>query len=276
MSAARAVELTSLDRVLFPAARFTKGDLVDYYRRVAPVLLPHLADRPLTLGRFPAGIDGRGFATTECRGRPEWMRTAEVRLRSGEIRNHCVVDDLPSLLWVANLGTVELHAFPTGLVVDLDPGPGAGLVHCARVALRLRDMLAAERLQAFAKTTGSLGVHVHAPLELERAAGIARSLAKQLAREDPDAVTESRDPAARSGRVLVDWLQSNPRVLTIVPYSLRATDHPRVAAPVTWDELEAAVADEQSEALQFSPREVIDRSERLGDPMRPVVNRGNG
>ena len=276
MSAARAVELTSLDRVLFPAARFTKGDLVDYYRRVAPVLLPHLADRPLTLGRFPAGIDGRGFATTECRGRPEWMRTAEVRLRSGEIRNHCVVDDLPSLLWVANLGTVELHAFPTGLVVDLDPGPGAGLVHCARVALRLRDVLAAERLQAFAKTTGSLGVHVHAPLELERAAGIARSLAKQLAREDPDAVTESRDPAARSGRVLVDWLQSNPRVLTIVPYSLRATDHPRVAAPVTWDELEAAVADEQSEALQFSPREVIDRSERLGDPMRPVVNRGNG
>ena len=276
MSAARAVELTSLDRVLFPAARFTKGDLVDYYRRVAPVLLPHLADRPLTLGRFPAGIDGRGFATTECRGRPEWMRTAEVRLRSGEIRNHCVVDDLPSLLWVANLGTVELHAFPTGLVVDLDPGPGAGLVHCARVALRLRDMLAAERLQAFAKTTGSLGVHVHAPLELERAAGVARSLAKQLAREDPDAVTESRDPAARSGRVLVDWLQSNPRVLTIVPYSLRATDHPRVAAPVTWDELEAAVADEQSEALQFSPREVIDRSERLGDPMRPVVNRGNG
>ena len=276
MSAARAVELTSLDRVLFPAARFTKGDLVDYYRRVAPVLLPHLADRALTLGRFPAGIDGRGFATTECRGRPEWMRTAEVRLRSGEIRNHCVVDDLPSLLWVANLGTVELHAFPTGLVVDLDPGPGAGLVHCARVALRLRDMLAAERLQAFAKTTGSLGLHVHAPLELERAAGIARSLAKQLAREDPDAVTESRDPAARSGRVLVDWLQSNPRVLTIVPYSLRATDHPRVAAPVTWDELEAAVADEQSEALQFSPREVIDRSERLGDPMRPVVNRGNG
>lgn len=276
MSAARAVELTNLERVLFPAARFTKGDLVDYYRRVAPVLLPHLADRPLTLGRFPAGIDGRGFATTECRGRPEWMRTAEVRLRSGEVRNHCVVDDLPSLLWVANLGTVELHASPTGLVVDLDPGPGTGLVHCARVALRLRDMLAAERLEAFAKTTGSLGLHVHAPLELERAAGVARSLAKQLAREDPDAVTESRDPAARSGRVLVDWLQSNPRVLTIVPYSLRATDHPRVAAPVTWDELEAAVADEQSEALQFSPREVIDRSERLGDPMRPVVNRGNG
>jgi len=276
VSAARAVELTNLERVLFPAARFTKGDLVDYYRRVAPVLLPHLADRPLTLGRFPAGIDGRGFATTECRGRPEWMRTAEVRLRSGEVRNHCVVDDLPSLLWVANLGTVELHASPTGLVVDLDPGPGTGLVHCARVALRLRDMLAAERLEAFAKTTGSLGLHVHAPLELERAAGVARSLAKQLAREDPDAVTESRDPAARSGRVLVDWLQSNPRVLTIVPYSLRATDHPRVAAPVTWDELEAAVADEQSEALQFSPREVIDRSERLGDPMRPVVNRGNG
>ena len=276
MSAAREVELTNPDRMLFPAARFTKGDLVDYYRRVAPVLLPHLAGRPLTLGRFPAGIDGRGFATTECRGRPEWMRTAQVRLRSGEVRKHCVVDDLPSLLWVANLGTVELHAFPIGLVIDLDPGAGTSLLDCARVALRVRELLAAEGLEAFAKTTGSLGLHVHAALELERAAVLARSIAKQLARDDPEGVTESRDPAARSGRVLVDWLQSNPRVLTILPYSLRATDHPRVAAPVTWDELGAAVADEQPDALHFSPREIIYRCERIGDPMRPVVNRRNG
>jgi bifunctional non-homologous end joining protein LigD len=276
MSAAREVELTNLDRVLFPAAPFTKGDLVDYYRQVAAVLLPHLADRPLTLGRFPAGIDGHGFATTECRGRPEWMRTVQVRLRSGEIRNHCVVEDLPSLLWVANLGTVELHAFPTGLVIDLDPGPGAGLLDCARVALQLRELLAAEGLEAFAKTTGSLGLHVHAPLELNRAAVVARAIAKELAHEDPDSVTESRDPAARSGRVLVDWLQSNPRVLTVVPYSLRATDHPRVAAPVTWDELKTALSDEQPEALHFSPGQVLARCERLGDPMRPVADRRNG
>ena len=276
MSPAPAVELTNLDRVLFPAAGFTKGDLVDYYERVAPVLLPHLAGRPLTLGRFPAGIDARGFATTECRGRPDWMRTAPVRLRSGEVRNHCVVEDLPSLLWVANLGSIELHAFPTGLVIDLDPGPGTGLLDCARVALQLRQLLAAEGVEAFAKTTGSLGLHVHAPLEVERAASLARSVAGRLARESPKTVTDRRDPTARRGRVLVDWLQSNPRVLTIVPYSLRATDTPRVAAPVTWDELESVLEDQRSEALHFTPPQVLERAGRLGDPMRQVANHQNG
>jgi bifunctional non-homologous end joining protein LigD len=270
------VQLTNLDRILFPAPGFTKGDLVAYYEAVAPVLLPHLSGRPLTLGRFPAGIDGGGFATTECRGRPEWMRTAPVRLRSGEIRNHCVVDDLRSLLWVANLGTIELHAFPTGLVVDLDPGPRTGVLDCARVALRLRELLAAEGIEPFAKTTGSLGLHVHAGVALDRAAPLARAVAKRLANEQPETVTDSRDPAARSGRVLVDWLQSNPRVTTILPYSLRATDHPRVAAPVTWEELAAAIADEHPEALHFAPDDVVARTQRLGDPMRPVANRENG
>jgi bifunctional non-homologous end joining protein LigD len=263
----RKVELTSLDRVLFPAAGYTKGDVVDYYRRVAPALLPHLRGRPVTLGRFPAGIEARGFATTECRGRPSWMRTQPVRLRSGAVRNHCVVDDVPSLLWVANLGTIELHAFPAGLVLDLDPGPGAGLLDCGRVALRLRTLLAAAGLEAFVKTTGSLGLHVHARLEPDRAAGLARSLAARLAAEDPDAVTESRDPAARKGRVLVDWRQSNPRMLTILPYSLRATDQPRVAAPVTWDEIDAAVAARRPQLLRFSPAAVLERCGRLGDPM---------
>lgn len=273
MSARREVELTNLDRVLFPAAGYAKRDVVDYYRRVAPVLLPHLAGRPLTMGRFPAGIDGRGFATTECRGRPDWMRTQPVRLRSGVIRNHCVVDDLPSLLWVANLGTIELHAFPTGLVLDLDPGPEADVLDCGRVALRLRDVLAAGGVAAVAKTTGSRGLHVHAPLPLDRAAELGRSLAKRLAGEDPDEVTASRDPAAREHRVLVDWRQSNPRMLTILPYSLRATDRPAVATPVTWGEIEVALAARRTELLRFTPEQVLERAERLGDPMGAVAAR---
>jgi bifunctional non-homologous end joining protein LigD len=268
----RKVELTSLDRVLFPAAGYTKGDVVDYYRRVAPVLVPHLRGRALTLGRFPAGIEARGFATTECRGHPSWMRTRAVRLRSGAIRNHCVVDDLASLMWVANLGTIELHAFPAGLVLDLDPGPGAGLLECGHVALMLRTRLAAADVEAFVKTTGSLGLHVHARLETDRAAGLARSLARRLAGEAPHAVTESRHPAARKGRVLVDWRQSYPRVLTIVPYSLRATDQPRVAAPVRWSEIDAALASGRPELLRFSPAAVLERCERLGDPMRGAAS----
>jgi len=273
VSSEREVELTNLDRVLFPAAGYTKRDLIDYYRRVGPVLLPHLAGRPLTLGRFPAGIDGRGFATTECKGRPDWMRTQPVRLRSGAVRNHCVVEDLPALLWVANLGTIELHGFPTGLVVDLDPGPEADVLDCGRVARRVRELLAAAGVEAFAKTTGSRGLHVHAPLELERAAELGRTLEARLAREDPDGVTASRDPAARGHRVLADWRQSNPRMLTILPYSLRASDQPAVATPVTWGEIEEALAAQRPDGLRFSPDQVLERSARLGDPMRAVATR---
>jgi bifunctional non-homologous end joining protein LigD len=271
VSSTREVELTSLDRVLFPAADFTKGDVVEYYRRVAPVLLPHLAGRPLTLGRFPAGIDARGFAPTECKARPAWMRTQPVRLLSGAIRNYCVVEDLPSLLWVANLGTIELHGFPTGLVLDLDPGPAADVLDCGRVALRIRDLLAESGVEAAAKTTGSRGLHVHAPLELARAAETGRTLGDRLALEDPDSVTANLDPAARGGRVLVDWRQSNPRMLTIIPYSLRATDHPRVATPVTWSEIESAVAARQAARLSFSPGQVIGA---LRTPRRPDARGG--
>jgi bifunctional non-homologous end joining protein LigD len=273
MTAAREVELTNLDRVLFPAAGYTKGDVIDYYRRVAPVLLPHLAGRPLTLGRFPAGIDGRGFATTECKGRPDWMHTQPVRLRSGEIRNHCVVEDLPSLLWVANLGTIELHAFPTGLVLDLDPGPEADVLDCGRVAVRLRELLAKAGIETGAKTTGSRGLHVHAAVQLDQAAELGRRLAERLSRDEPDAVTATLNPAARRGRVLVDWRQSNPRMLTILPYSLRAADEPAVATPVTWGEVEAALAAQRPDRLRFSPGQVLERSGRLGDPMRTLAPR---
>src|SRR5215211_4584294 len=183
-------ELTNLDRVLWPASGFTKGDMLAYYEGIAPVLLPHLAGRPLTLGRFPSGIDGPAFGTTECRGRPEWVRALPVTLRSGAVREQCVVDDLPSLLWVVNLGSIELHAFPSAggrldepgfVVLDLDPGPGTGLAECCLVALRLRALLADLGLRGCPKTSGGLGLHVYVPLapghDFARSKAFARSLA---------------------------------------------------------------------------------------------------
>jgi bifunctional non-homologous end joining protein LigD len=273
--------LTNLDRVLWPLAGFTKGDMLAYYEAIAPVLLPHLAGRPLTLGRFPAGIDGPGFATTECRGRPDWVATAAVELRSGEVREQCVVDDLSSLLWVVNLGSIELHVFPSGarldepayVVLDLDPGPGTGLADCCEVALWLRSALAERGLTGVCKTSGGLGMHVHVPVapghSFEASKAFARGLAARLAEERSDAVTDRRDPSSRVRRVLVDWIPNSPRALTVAPYSLRATDVPYASTPVTWDEVEAASTG--ADGLRFGPREVIERARDAGDLFRPVL-----
>jgi bifunctional non-homologous end joining protein LigD len=272
--------LTSLDRVLWPATGFTKGDMLAYYEAIAPALLPHIAGRPLTLGRFPGGVDGPGFATTECRGRPDWVRTARVPLRSGEVREQCVVDDLPSLLWVVNLGSIELHAFPSGagrldepafVVLDLDPGPGTGVAECCRVALWLREALAG--VEGVCKTSGGLGLHVYVPLasghSFDAAKAFARSLAARLAGERPDAVTDRRDLSRRAGRVLIDWVPNSPRALTVTPYSLRAADTPSVSTPVDWEEVEAA-ADGDAE-MRFGPQDVVERVGAVGDRFRPVL-----
>jgi bifunctional non-homologous end joining protein LigD len=276
--------LTSLDRVVWPAVGFTKGDMLAYYEAIAPVLLPHLAGRPLTLGRFPAGVDGRGFATTECRGRPDWVRTVDVPLRSGEIRKQCVIDDLPSLLWAVNLGSIELHAFasagarlerPAFVVLDLDPGPGTGLTECCQVAIRLRELLALDGLQAFCKTSGGLGLHIYVPLAaghtFEEAKSFARSLAAHLADERPDAVTDRRDSSARGGRVLIDWIPNSPRALTVTPYSLRAADVPSVSTPVGWEEVETAASGDGGDGLCFGPHDVLQRASRMGDLFEPVL-----
>ena len=277
--------LTSLDRVLWPAVGFTKGDMLAYYEAIAPVLLPHLAGRPLTLGRFPAGVDRPGFATTECRGRPDWVRTVQVPLRSGEVREQCVVDDLPSLLWVVNLGSIELHAFPSTavrleepafVVFDLDPGPGTGLAECCRIALRLRDALADDGLQGVCKTSGGLGLHVYVPLapghSFDDSKAYARSLAARLAGERPDAVTERRETASRAGRVLIDWIPNSPRSLTVTPYSLRAADLPAVSTPVGWEEVEAAASVRGDDRMRFGPEDVLERARVKGDLFRAVLD----
>ena len=233
---ARAVELTSLDRVLYPAAGFTKGDLVAYYERVAPRLLPYLAGRALTLGRWPRGVDEPGFAQTECRGRPEWMATRTVTLRDGRVREFCVVNDERSLLWVANQSAIELHvaARADEVVLDLDPGPGAAMADCCRVALALR------RDGAWIKLTGSAGLHVHVPFDgdFAEAKAFARSVAAGLAAGDPVRVTDNMR-ADRRGRVFVDWTLNDPSRTVIAPWSLRAMDYPTIAAPIGWDEVSA-------------------------------------
>jgi bifunctional non-homologous end joining protein LigD len=279
----RQVKLTSLDRVLWPLTGFTKGAMIAYYTRVAPALLGHVAGRALTLGRFPAGVDARGFAQTECRGCPPWMTTHPLRLRDGQVRNFCVVDDLQSLLWVANQAAIELHPFlsrtprhdePTGVVLDLDPGPGTGMLDCCRVALQAREQLRTLGLEAFVKTSGSTGLHVFAPLNTphgyEQTKPFAREVAARLAALTPDRVVD-RVRAPRAGRVFVDWLANDASRSLIAPYSLRAADRPMVSTPLLWEELEAALHEGAPERLAFSADELPARLDALGDPFAPVL-----
>jgi bifunctional non-homologous end joining protein LigD len=270
------VALTSLDRVLWPRTGFTKGAMIDYYKTVAPALVPHIAGRALTLGRFPAGVDGRGFAQTECRGSPNWMTTHALRLRNGQLRRFCVVDDEPSLLWVANQSAIELHPFlalaarqdqPTQLVVDLDPGPGAGLRDCCRVALRARALLREQHLEAFAKTSGASGLHILVPLNTPHAYDdtkpFARALAERLAADDPQRVT-AQVRAPRERRVYVDWLANDATRSLVAPYSLRAADFPTVSTPLTWDEVEAGPPTPLATDLAA-------RLDAIGDPLGPAL-----
>jgi bifunctional non-homologous end joining protein LigD len=281
----RTLTLTNLDRVLWPETGFTKGELIEYYRRVAVALLPHLRGRPLTLGRFPHGIQRPGFAQTECRGRPEWLPVRGVRTRGGELRRYCVVDDLASLLWVANQNAIELHTFlgrggdldsPSAVAFDLDPGVGTGLLECCRVAILLRELLAQLELGCFAKASGGAGLHVFVPLAGHRryaaTKAFARSVAEHLAGSHGRRVTARAQGEGRVGRVLIDWLQNSRMRTTVSAYSLRAADRPVVSAPVTWEEVERAVADARPELLVFGPNEVPARLERLGDPFEPVLS----
>jgi bifunctional non-homologous end joining protein LigD len=280
----RRIELTSLDRVLWPRTGFTKGAMIAYYRNVAPALLAHINDRALTLGRFPGGVDARGFAQTECRGRPAWMRTRAVRLRDGQLRNYCVVDELSSLLWVANQSAIELHPFlargerhdqPTFVTLDLDPGPGAGVLDCCRVALAVRDVLAELGLRSFVKTSGSLGLHVQIPLNTphsyEQTKAFARELAAHVAAQDPALTVDRPSKALRTGRVFIDWLANDASRSQVAPYSLRAADYPTVSTPVRWDEIEETLRARAPRRLTFMADDLPPRLDAVGDPLEPAI-----
>ena len=280
----RRLRLTSLDRVLWPEAGFTKGQMIDYYARVAPALLPHVERRAMTLRRFPEGIAGPSWYQTTCPpGHPAWVPVQELPGRGGAVHRFCLVNDVPTLIWAANLSTIELHPYlalreleqPTVVVFDLDPGPPADILDCCRVALRLRDVLGAVGLASFPKTSGSVGLHVYVPLNTPHTyaetKAFARVLAGRLADEDRDGVTDQQKRSLRAGKVLVDWLQNEPRRSTVAPYSLRATGWPTVSTPVRWDEVAGALATRKPETLTFEPDDALARLDRFGDVFAPVL-----
>lgn len=275
----RRLTLSSPERMLWPEAGFTKRRMLDYYTAVAPALLPHIEDRPLTLARFPEGVDAYGWYQTQCRGRPEWLPTRRVGSQ-----DYCVVSDLPSLLWAANRGAVELHPLlargertdePSVVVFDLDPGAPADLVDCCRVALELRGVLADAGLASVPKTSGSLGLHVYVPLNTRQTYAetkpFARTIAALLAARHPDRVVDRTARSLRAGKVLVDWGQNAETKSTIAPYSLRAMRYPTVSTPLAWAEVEAVAAQGGRERLTFGPDEARARVARLGDLFLPVL-----
>jgi bifunctional non-homologous end joining protein LigD len=280
----RRLVLSNLDKVLWPANGATKKDLIRYYADVGPVLLPHLAGRPLTVRRFPDGVEGVSWHQNECRGEPEWFPVFETTGRGGRPLRFCMVDGLAALVWLANQAAIELHPFlwrvdaprqPEAIVFDLDPGPPAGTFEAARVALRLRGLLSELGLEAFVNSSGSLGLHVRVPLAQPGSTkDLARRIAQTLASRHPDAIVAEMRRGARVGKVYVDWLQNDPTRQTVAPYSLRGVPWPTVAAPLTWDEVAEAVADERPERLTILAEDVTDRLERHGDLFAPLTGGG--
>jgi bifunctional non-homologous end joining protein LigD len=279
------VRITTPERVLYPAVGFTKGRMLDYYARISPALLPHVAGRPVTLRRFPEGVEGGTWFQTRCGPtRPAYVRTCVLEVPGGEPQDYCVIDDLAGLLWAANLSAIELHPLlmlaerpdePTGVVFDLDPGEGAHVIDACRAAVVVRDALEGVGLRSFAKTSGSAGVHVVVPLDerttFERTKAFARTVATTLARALPDRLVADQRRDLRRGRVLIDWLQNDRRRSIVAPYSLRAGTVPTVATPLRWEEVEAAATTGDADRLWFSPRAALDRVDALGDVLADAL-----
>jgi bifunctional non-homologous end joining protein LigD len=283
----RTLSLSNLDKVLYPRAGFTKGHVIDYYTRVAPAVLGHLRGRPLTLKRYPNGVDAGHFYEKQCPShRPDWVRTAAVYSRSNSRTiDFCLADDLPTLVWLANLADLELHASlalaedvkrPTVIAFDLDPGAPATVVECARVALDLREAFEHLGLAAFPKTSGSKGMQVYVPLNTpvtyDDTKSFARGLAQVLERRRPELVVSDMRRSLRGGKVLVDWSQNDEHKTTVCAYSLRAMEHPTVSTPLHWEEVEEVAADGDPEALVFASDDVLARVAEHGDLFAPVLD----
>src|SRR5437016_1511561 len=277
--------VSNLNKVLYPKVGFTKGQVIDYYIRIAPILLPHLEDRPLTMKRYPNGVAKEFFYEKNCpTHRPTWVKTAKVWSEgNNRMMEYCLAQDLPTLVWAANLADLELHtslarkkdvARPTMMVFDLDPGAPADIVQCCQVGLWLRDLLGKMKLKSFAKTSGSKGLQVYVPLNTavtyDGTKNLSRALAQHLEHEHPDRVTSNMSKAVRKGKVFVDWSQNDEHKTTVCVYSLRAKEEPTVSTPVTWNEVESCLKKKKPVLLKFRSDQVLARVEKLGDLFEPV------
>jgi bifunctional non-homologous end joining protein LigD len=291
--AGRKLTLSNLGKVLYPEVGFTKGEVIDYYTRIAPVLLPHLANRPLTVKRYPNGVDAPFFYEKNAsRGTPDWVRTVNLPVPGSTMNreriDYVIVEELATLVWLANLAALELHVpqwhvLDTGgtdaaddaaqprtdlIVFDLDPGKPASITECCEVALALRDVLVADGLSPLPKTSGSKGMQVSAPVQVddsETTSDYAHRVAEVLERNNPKLVVSRMSKSLRAGKVFVDWSQNNSAKTTVAPYSLRARPQPTVSTPLTWDEVAAA------KVLTFTADQVLDRVDRDGDLFADVL-----
>src|SRR4051794_32755657 len=280
-----AVRLSTLDRVLWPATGTTKAELIEYYAQIGRYLLPHIAGRPLTLHRFPEGVDGPSFFQTRAPSHPDWIRVQRMHVfRSGKEVDAVVIDDLAGLVWAANLAAIELHPYlgqagdlehPTMIVFDLDPGHPATVIDACDVALSVRDALTALGLRSYPKVSGGVGIHVVVPIApghpYERTKAFARAVARVLSKEHPDLITDLMPKHYRAGRVFIDWSQNDAGKSTVAPYSVRGGAIPTVAMPVTWPEVERAVETRDHRPLVFLPDVALQRAAELGDLHEPTL-----
>jgi bifunctional non-homologous end joining protein LigD len=280
------LKLVNLDKVFYPAVGFTKGQVIDYYARISTVLLPHLKDRPLTMKRYPDGVEGPYFYEKRCpEHRPKWVQTAPVWSDDkGDHIKFCLANDLATLIWAANLADLELHTSlslakaieqPTMMVFDLDPGEPADIRDCCAVAVQLKAMLEQLRLKSFAKTSGSKGLQVYVPLNTpvsyDETKAFSHAIAQLLEQANPKGVVSNMKKSLRQGKVFVDWSQNDQHKTTVCVYSLRAKERPMVSTPVDWDEVEQGIRPKKGKALAFDSQQTLERAERRGDLFEPVL-----
>lgn len=278
--------LSNLEKILYPAAEFTKRKVLDYYVRVAPFLVPHLTGRPLTMKRYPDGVDGEFFYEKNApKHRPDWLKTAPVYSRHNRRTvDYILANDLPTLVWMANLASLELHTSlslaadlprPTMMVFDLDPGAPANVVQCAQVGLWLRQVFEQFGLQSFPKTSGSKGLQVYLPLntpvKYEATKAFAHAMARLLEERHPALVVSEMKKNVRDGKVFIDWSQNDEHKTTVSVYSLRARERPTVSTPVTWEEVEQVHRKKKAELLVFEAAQVLERCEKMGDLFAPLL-----
>jgi bifunctional non-homologous end joining protein LigD len=272
----RSLKITNLSKVLYPMVGFTKAQVIDYYARIAPYMLPHVSSRGITFKRWPDGVTADAFFNKRCPDhRPDWLGTCVGPGDKGKGISYCTLNETASLVWAANLAALEIHApmarcadpaAPTMVVFDLDPGEPATITECAQVALRIRDVLETVGLQSWAKTSGSKGMQLYIPLNTPHTHGhasdFALAVAQLLEKQEPTAVTSNMAKKERTNRIFIDWSQNSRHKTTIAPYSLRGKERPTVSTPISWDEVSNGA---DGEPLVFEASDVLERVEDVGD-----------